>query len=299
MDRLAGIFAASLTPLGDGLAIDHAALAAHLRRLLGAGCHGVALFGTTGEATSFGLDERRAALDAVVAAGVPAGRLLVGAGGCALPEAAALTRHAVGAGAAGVLVLPPFYYKNVTDDGLFAFFDGLVQRVGEARLRLYLYHFPQMSGVPISPALVGRLRARYPEVVAGLKDSSGDAEHLDSLLRAFPELAIFAGTERLLLAGLRAGAAGCISATANATAALAAEVYAAWQAGDAARAETLQQRLTPIRQAIEGFPIIAALKHVFGYGALRPPLRPLDAAQAAALDAALARLGVHVEAVLR
>lgn len=289
-DRLAGIIAASLTPLDAAHAIDHAALAAHLQRLLGDGCDAVALFGTTGEAPSFGVDERRAALDAVVASGVPAGRLLVGTGCCALPEAATLTRHALTAGAGGVLVLPPFYFKDVSDDGLFAFFDGLVQTVGDERLRLYLYHFPRMSGVPISAALIERLRARYPRAVVGLKDSSGDAAHLHRLLDAFPEMAIFAGTERLLLDGLRAGAAGCISATANVTAALAAEVRAGWHAGEPPHAEALQDRLTRIRQTIERFPMIPALKHLFGYAAIRPPLRPLDAAQAAALDAALARL---------
>ncbi|MDX1546623.1 MAG: dihydrodipicolinate synthase family protein [Rhodothermales bacterium] len=290
-----GVFAAALTPLRADLDIDPAALARHLLGLLEAGCDGLALFGTTGEATTFSIAERTAALEAVAAAGVPLHRLRVGTGACALPDAAALTRHAVAAGAGGVLVLPPFYYKGVEDDGLFAFFDALIQRVGDARLRIYLYHFPKMSGVPISAELAERLARRYPSVLAGVKDSSGDLAHTGALIERLPGLRIFAGTERLLLDALRAGGAGCISATANVTAPHAAAVLRAWRRGRAEEAEALQRHLSALRQALEAFPVIPALKHRTGLGPVRPPLTSLPPEVTSALDAQLRALAAAQE----
>ncbi len=290
-----GVFAATLTPLDGDLGIDHAALAAHCRWLLANGCDGIVLLGTTGEANAFSVAERMAALDALVEAGLPAPRLLVGTGCCAVPDAVALTRHAVAHGTGGVLMLPPFYYKDVTDDGLAAFFDRVIEQVGAAALRIYLYHIPQLSGVPFRRALIERLLARYPGTVAGMKDSSGDWDSMRALASALPGFRVFAGTERFLLDILAAGGVGCISATANVTCRLAAEVYAQRHT---AGARALQDRLNAVRQAIEAFPLTAALKHLMaartqrpGWLRLRPPLTPLAAAQAAALDEALQRLG--------
>src|SRR5215217_7388145 len=162
-----GVYAAALTPLREDLTIDRRAFAGHCRRLLDEGCHGLAIFGTTGEANSFSVGERVDAWEALVADGVPARTLLPGTGACALSDAVTLTREALAAGAPGVLALPPFYYKGVSDDGLFRFFAELIERVGDDRLRLFLYHIPPMAQVGFTPELIGRLLEAYPGIVAG------------------------------------------------------------------------------------------------------------------------------------
>lgn len=292
----AGVLAASLTPLGEDGAADAKALAVHVRHLLSSGCDGVLLFGTTGEAASFSVEERMDTLDGVLERDVPPERLLVGTGCCAVPDTVRLTRHATRRGVAGVLVVPPFYYKSVSEDGVFAAYDRVVQDVGERGLRLFLYHIPQMSGVPVTPALVERLAAAYPEQVTGLKDSAGDFAHTERLVQRFPALQIFAGSERFLLPTLQAGGAGCISATVNITSRLAGGVYARWQAGEAD--EEAQARLTARREAIEAYPLIPALKHLMsertgheGWRCVRPPLVPFPEAAAACLKTALGALG--------
>jgi 4-hydroxy-tetrahydrodipicolinate synthase len=282
-----GVFAAALTPLRADLSIDHDMFADHCRWLLAHGCDGIAPMGTTGEANSFSVAERIEALDRLIAAGLPAHRLLAGTGCCALADTVALTRHALAHGVGGVLMLPPFYYKNVSDDGLYAAFDHTIQRVGDARLRLYLYHFPQMSGVPLSHALISRLLKNYPGTVVGMKDSSGDWNNMKLLCETFAGFRLYAGTEKFLLAVVRAGGAGCISATTNVTCQLAAQVYAKRAS---AEGDALQQRLTAVRDAIEKFPAIPALKRVMaersGTSAwlnLRPPHVALSEDRATAL----------------
>jgi 4-hydroxy-tetrahydrodipicolinate synthase len=290
-----GVFAAALTPLRSDFSIDHDAFAAHCRWLLASGCDGVAPMGTTGEANSFSVAERIEALDRLAASGIPLERLLIGTGCAAIPDTVVLTRHAIAHGVGGVLVLPPFYYKNVSDDGLFAAFDQVIQRVASNRLKLYLYHFPQMSGVPLSQALIGRLVERYPDTVVGMKDSSGDWNNMKTACERFPGFRVYAGTETLLLPILRTGGAGCISATTNVTCALAAEVYAKRATP---QAESLQQRLSAAREAFEKFPAIAALKRLTaertGHEAWRLPRPPhlvLADAQFALLKAELDRAG--------
>jgi 4-hydroxy-tetrahydrodipicolinate synthase len=218
---LGGVFAATLTPMDADLNPDHEAFVAHCRRLLEAGCHGLSVFGTTGEANSLSVKERLAALDALIEGGIPAERLLPGTGACALTEAVRLSRAALEAGAGGVLVLPPFYYKDVSDEGVFRFFAELIERVSDERLRVYLYHFPRMTAVGFGLPLIERLLEAYPGIVAGTKDSSGDRERIVRTCREFPGFAVFAGTERYLLDALENGGAGCISATVNVTSRLA------------------------------------------------------------------------------
>jgi 4-hydroxy-tetrahydrodipicolinate synthase len=278
-ERPGGVFAAALTPMNGGLNPDHEAFAAHCRRLLEAGCHGLGVFGTTGEANSLSVEERLTALKVLVEAGIPGEALLPGTGSCALTEAVRLSRAALEVGAAGVLVLPPFYYKGVGDDGVFRFFAELIERVGDGRLRVYLYHFPQMAGVGFSLSLIERLLEAYPGVVAGTKDSSGDRERIEATCREFPGFSVFAGTERYLLDALRHGGAGCISATVNVTSRLAREVYDAHEAGREEDACALQERLTGLRATIEAFPMIPALKGLMreltgeeGWLNLCPPL---------------------------
>jgi 4-hydroxy-tetrahydrodipicolinate synthase len=289
-----GVYAAVLTPLTPSLDPDLPAFVAHCRWLLDNGCDGLAPLGTTGEANSLSVAQRIALIEAAAGSGIPMAKFIPGAGSCALADAVEVTRAAVRAGAAGALLLPPFYYKNPSEDGLFAFFSEVIQRVGDARLRLYLYHFPQLSTVPITLALVGRLRQAYPEQIAGLKDSGGEWAHSAALLKEFPGFGVFSGSEQFLLDNLRAGGVGCISATTNVTAPLARPVYQAWQKPEA---ETLQKALTEARLVLQSYPMQAALKAVVAaisgnpaWANLLPPNRPLAPAQAKELWSRLAAL---------
>lgn len=294
---LQGVFAAVLTPLDSAGAPDHAAMARHCRWLLANGCDGLSVLGTTGEANSFSVDEREAILESLVEAGIPGAALLPGTGCCALPDTVRLSRRAVALGAAGVLVLPPFYYKTVSDDGLFASIATVVEQIADPRLRVYLYHFPQMSGVPFSSHLIERLLQAYPDTIAGMKDSSGDLGTMVANARAFPNFAVFSGSDEFLLALLREGGAGCITAVCNVAAFLAAKVLAAHRAGDAAAAERSQEALTRVRKTIAAHPLTAALKEIMArhsgdetWRHIRPPLTPLPPAQIATLLTELDRL---------
>jgi 4-hydroxy-tetrahydrodipicolinate synthase len=282
-----GVLAAVLTPMDDDLAPDHASFSVHCHRLLAAGCHGLSVFGTTGEANSLSVAERLAALEVLLESGVPADALLPGTGSCALTDTVHLSRAALEAGTAGVLVLPPFYYKGVGDDGLFRFFAEVVERIGDDTLRLYLYHIPQMTGVELGLSLISRLIDAYPGAIAGTKDSSGDEKRIETLCREFPDFSVLAGTETLLLETLRNGGEGCISATVNVTSRLARQVYDAHVAGRDDEAQVLQKRLSTLRASIESLPMIPALKAIMAdltgekaWRNLRPPLSGLDEKQA-------------------
>ena len=238
--------------------------------------------------------ERVAAWEGLVEDGIPADVLLPGTGACALPDAVTLAREALAVGAPGVLALPPFYYKGVSDDGLFRFFAELIERVGDDRLRLFLYHIPPMAQVGFTPELIGRLLDAYPGVVAGTKDSAGDAARIERLCKEFPQLTVFAGSERFLLDTLRWGGDGCISATCNVTAAQSRRVYDLWAAGRSPRADAEQASLTETRGFLEGFPPIPALKAIMRartgdavWANLRPPLDALDDERARAVAARL------------
>ncbi|MCH7487879.1 MAG: dihydrodipicolinate synthase family protein [Proteobacteria bacterium] len=291
-----GVFAAALTPLTADLSPDVARLAGHCRWLLDHGCDGLAVLGTTGEANSFSVDERLAILEGLAEAGIPGRALMPGTGCCAVPDTVRLTRRAVELGAAGVLVLPPFYYKNVSDDGLFAAYSEVIERVGDTRLKVYLYHFPQMSAVPIGYGLIERLLDRYPDTVAGMKDSSGDLDNMTGAARAFPGFAVFSGSEELFLPLLRAGGAGCITAVNNVASPLAARVYAGWREGNDIEADN--GLLVAVRQAIVRYPLSAALKEIMArltgdgdWRRVRPPLRPMEDGDAEALAGALDDIG--------
>ncbi len=290
-----GVFAPVLTPMRSDLSPDPERFAALCHSLLDDGCHGLVLFGTTSEANSLSADERVALLEGVVAAGLAPAKLIVGTGLCAIPETVRLTRHAVGLGCAGVLALPPFYYKGVSDDGLSGAFAEIIERVGDQGLHLYLYHIPKVSGVAITPRLIERLLKSYEGRVVGIKDSSGDWNNTRDLLGAFPGFATFTGTEETLLATLRGGGAGCITATANVNAAAIRGLYDAWETP---AADGLQERVTAVRHAIQARPMIAALKCILarrggyaGWSRLRPPLVGLGDADADALFADLDAAG--------
>ena len=289
---LRGVIVPVVTPFTAGLDPDAPRLVKLCRWLLTRDT-GLAVFGTTSEANSLSVGEKIALLDALVDAGLPVARMMPGTGCCALPDTVELTRHAVRHGCGGVLMLPPFYYKVATDDGLFASFSEVIQRVGDERLRIYLYHIPPVSQVPLSPALVERLITAYPRTVVGIKDSSGDWNSVRTLLERFAPrgFAVFPGSEALLLAAMRQGGAGCISAQANVNPAAIVQLYRTWQAPGA---ETQQAALDALRAVLIKFPVIAALKTLHAHfsrddawATLRPPLIRLSTVERAALVAAL------------
>jgi 4-hydroxy-tetrahydrodipicolinate synthase len=283
MEEPRGVYAAVLSPLTEAYEPDPARFVKHCHWLLANGCDGLAPLGTTGEANSLSLAQRLTLIEAAEAGGVPMARTIFGTGSCALADAVLLTKRVVGAGAGGALLLPPFYYKNPSEDGLFAFFSEVVERVGDSRLKLYLYHFPQLSTVPITVPLVARLKRAYGDTIAGLKDSSGDWNQSATFLREFPGFGVFSGSEEFLLPNLRAGGVGCISASTNVTAPLARPVYRAWRD---ATAEGLQRDLTDVRLVFQSYPLQAALKEAMAlmsgdpsWRILLPPNRPLSPAQ--------------------
>ncbi len=289
-----GVLVPALTPFDVDVRPDAARLTAFLRHLLGQGADGLAIFGTTSEGNSLSVAERNGLIDHVIAHGIPAGKLMPGTGACAIPDAVEMTRHAVVAGAGGVLVLPPFYYKNQGDDGFYAYFSEIIQRVGDERLKLYLYHFPQMSAAPISLDLIARLHGEYPDTVVGLKDSSGDWDTTKRMIAEFPDMAIFPSSETRLLDGLPLGAAGCISATANIQAGAIRRLIDAVGTPEAA---ALHEDVAALRTIFEGYPLVGALKATLArdtgdeaWRAMRPPLVPIAPDQQAALFTSLDRL---------
>src|SRR6266576_3166468 len=219
--RIRGVLAPVVTPFKTDLAPDRQRFIAHCKWLLSQNC-GLAVFGTNSEANSLSMEERAMLLDELVAAGVDPARMMPGTGCCSITETVKLTKQAVGNGCAGVLMLPPFYYKNVSEEGLYRYFSEVVQRVGDARLKIYLYHIPPVAVVGITTGLVERLLAAYPNAIAGMKDSSGDWNNtrmfLDAFVRAGPAdsgFDVFVGSESFLFANMRNGGVGTISATAN------------------------------------------------------------------------------------
>lgn len=294
-DAFSGILAPALTPFKPNLAPDADALLAHCQWLLDQGVDGLAVFGTTSEANSLGVEERVTLLEQLIDGGIPPQKLMPGTGTCALMDTIRLTQHAVERGCRGVLMLPPFYYKAVDDEGLFASYAEVIERVGESGLQIYLYHIPPVAQVGISLRLIGRLLEAYPRTIAGLKDSSGAWSNTAAVLREYPELATFCGSEVFLLETLRHGGAGSITATANINVAQIRSLYTHWQREDA---ETLQREITAVRKAYEPFATIPALKAVAAdfYGApdwrtVRPPLRPLTESARGDLAAALHAVG--------
>lgn len=296
---MTGVLSPVVTPFKADLLVDHRLFADHCRWLLEADV-GLAVFGTNSEGNSLSVAERAEALHALVADGLPAGRMMPGTGGCAIPDVVALTREAVRLGCGGVLMLPPFYYKGVGDDGLFAFFSEVIERVADPALRVYLYHIPPVAQVPLSLDLIGRLLDRYGPVIAGIKDSGAQWDHTAALIERFAArgFQVFAGSESFLLRTLRAGGAGCISATANVNPAAIAALHRQWQAADA---EGQQAALDRVRALFARFPMIPAMKHALALATaeadwrrVRPPLVPLAAAEQRALAEAMQEIGFQV-----
>jgi 4-hydroxy-tetrahydrodipicolinate synthase len=283
-ERLSGLLTPAVTPFREDLSPDRDRWLQHCRWLMSQNS-GLAVFGTNSEANSLSLNEKMDLLDFLVDSGIDTTRLMPGTGLCALTETVKLTSHAVDLGCAGTLMLPPFFYKDVSDEGLFASFAEVIEGVGNERLRIYLYHIPPVSHVGISPELVERLVTRYPDIVVGIKDSSGDWNNTEALhALGLDDFRIFAGSEAFLLQNMKRGGAGCISAASNVNAGAIHRLYADWQSDDA---EVRQQELNQIRSALEQYPMIAAMKATIGgfrndpqWRSVRPPLTPLSSDQA-------------------
>lgn len=277
-----GVWPAAATPFKEDLSIDHGTFLNHCLTLLADGASGLGILGTTGEANSLSVSERISVVDTLIEGGIPGAQLLPGTGCCAEPDTIALTRHATESGCAGVLMLPPFFYKGVSKEGLFASIARVIDGVGSDQLRIYLYHIPQLTGVGWSIPLLERLVKAYPDTIAGVKDSSGDWQSTRAMLRELGELAIFPGSEAYLADGLESGAAGCISATANVNVAAISNLYDTWREPSAVAAN---RRVIKLRKELEQFPLIPGVKAVLanqykkaGWNRVRPPLRPLDPA---------------------
>ena len=283
--RIEGVLSPVVTPFKRDYAPDAERFVRHCRWLLKSGCAGLAVFGTNSEANSMSVAEKRKLLEALVAGGVPAAALMPGTGHNALTDSIELTREAVKLGCGGVLMLPPFYYKGVSDEGLYRNFAEIIERVGDERLQLYLYHIPPVSQVPISLALIEKLISKYPGIVAGVKDSSGDWSNTKAMLDNFSKAGfdVFAGSEEFLLANMRNGGKGCITATGNVNPGPIDNVYRNWRSADA---DKLQAGITATRKIVQKQPMIPALKAAiasFGndpqWKTVRPPLVELNAEQ--------------------
>ena len=284
---LAGLWPPVATPFTASGSLDLNRLTKHSRALLADGANGLAILGTTSEANSLTLDERLKVIDAHVEAGVRPEQLLPGTGACAAEDAAILSRHAANLGAAAVLLLPPFYYKKVTDEGLYAFVARVIEKIGQKVPRILLYHIPGVVGVGWSVDLVRRLREAFPAIVVGMKDSSGDFDHTRRMIESFPGFAVFPGAEIYLLKAMAAGAVGCISASANINAR---GIRRLLDSLRQANAEALQNELNDVRKAVESRVLIPAVKAVLSaryrdpaWLNVRPPLMPLGEAERAAL----------------
>jgi len=295
--RISGVLAPVVTPFRRDLSPDPGRYVRHCKWLLANGCQGLAVFGTNSEANSLSAEERMLLLEALVQEGVPAERLMPGTGCCALTDSVRLTAHAVALGCAGVLMLPPFYYKGVSDEGLYRNFAEVIEQVGDARLQVYLYHIPPVSQVPITLALIERLLKRFPGTVAGVKDSSGDWNNTKAMLDAFAKSGfdVFAGSEVFLLENMRNGGKGCITATGNINPGAINEVFEGWQR---ANADQMQKAITATRDVVQKYPMMAALKATIArfaqdpeWATVRPPLVELTPAQYKALTAELKARG--------
>lgn len=299
---ISGVYCASTTPVAADLSPDLAALATHTRALIADGCDGIALLGTTGEANSFSVAERRSILEAAVDA-VGADRMLPGTGVNALPETIELTRHALSLGVTRVVMLPPNYYKGVSDEGLFRAYAHVIETLGDSRLQVVLYHIPQVSGVAVSHDLIERLIRAFPGTVVGIKDSAGKIENMQAMIARFPGFSVLAGADPLLLPLMGMGGAGCITATSNLVADSLATVFR--HHADPARATEVaaaQARINAFRDLSNSYTQIPAIKAMvaFRHGAAlwtrtRPPLVGLTSAELASLKDRLTAIGASIK----
>ncbi|MDX1744180.1 MAG: dihydrodipicolinate synthase family protein [Ruegeria sp.] len=284
------LFVPAITPFAEDLTVDTTRFVAHAQSLIAAGAHGLAPFGTTSEANSLTVNERIEALEALFDAGVAPSQLIPGTGCCAAADTIKLSRHATELGCRGVLMLPPFYYKGVGDAGVFDAFSQVIEAVGPD-LRVYLYHIPQMSGVPITLPLIDMLIAAYPDQIAGLKDSSGDWDNTAAVIAAFPQIDTYSASEALIPENVAAGGAGCISASLNVNPAGIRRLVEGLNSPDQ---PVLYDQVSQVRKIFEGLPLIPAIKAAVALQSgepsiarVRPPFQPTGPEHAAAIAEAV------------
>lgn len=277
--KMTGVVAPILTPFNNDLGFAPDLYIDHAKWLLDEGIHYLSPFGTTGEALSMSVDERIEAVDALIEGGINPAALMPGAGLCNLPETIRLCRHAAERGCAAVMTLPPFFFKNASDDGIYLYFDELIGRVSHPDLRICLYHIPPMAVVGFSPALTGRLVEAFPDVVIAYKDSSGDFENTRAIITAAPSIAVFPGSEKFLHDGMKHGGAGCISATCNINPAGIRRVYDVLTGAETGDLEQVNKEMIRIRNQVEGYAPIPAMKGLIArerdearWVNVRPPL---------------------------
>ena len=298
IDRFDGVLAPVVTPFDENLAPDAARFTALCHWLLGQGVK-LAVFGTTSEANSLSLTEKSTLLEQLLDSGTDPDSIMPGTGLCSLSETVELTARAAALGCPRVLLLPPFYYKNLSDDGLFGYAAELIERAGNENLQIYLYHFPAMSQTPWPMDVIDRLVKSYPASIAGIKDSSGNWEETRTFINAgWPDFRVFCGSERFLLQTMRAGGAGCISATANINPAAIAALCAHWRDDDA---DQQQAELIRIRELFETAPMVASVKAAIAittndpaWSLPRPPLTPLSATRHQTLRTSLIEANIRI-----
>ena len=298
-ENLQGVFSPVITPFNSDFTVDHKKLAKQCEWLISQEV-GLAVFGTNSEANSLSVDEKIFLLDKVIDYGIDPGKLMPGTGCCSITDTINLTKHAVKVGCAGVLMLPPFYYKAVDDDGLFKYFSNIIESVNDERLRIYLYHIPPIAMVGISLKLIEALLEKFPNTIAGIKDSSGDWNNTQQMLdEKWDDFGIFAGSESFLLETMQQGGAGCISATANVNPRNIYNVYKNWQRPNASY---MQEEIDRVRSIVQKYPLIPALKSIVSHfykdsewNILRPPLKELHPDESKKLIAELEAIGFKID----
>ena len=295
---VSGVFCASATPVLEDGSPDHATFAAHCKALIEEGCDGVALLGTTGEANSFSIAQRQDLLEKVIASGIDPQRLLPGTSQTNVPDSITLVKHAVEAGVKACVVLPPFYYKGVSDEGLFRFYAELIEGVGSNDLRVVLYHIPPIAQIGISLELTARLRETFPGIIVGVKDSSGKIESMQAFASAFQDFSVLAGADPFMLPLLRSGGAGCITSSSNLIGKHLRVVFDNWfDPAQNDKVEAAQARINAWRDLSNAYVQLPTIKAMLakrrnhaGWTRVRPPLVDLTAAELDAVWAKMAEL---------
>jgi 4-hydroxy-tetrahydrodipicolinate synthase len=294
LERIRGVIAPILTPFNDDLSVATDLYVAHAKRLFDQGCVGIAPFGTTGEALSVGIDERIAAIRALIDGGIDPTLMIPGTGLSNVADTARLSRACLDMGCAAVMTLPPFYFKAISEDGLYAYFEKLIDAIG-SEVRIFLYHIPPIAVVGIPPSLAARLYSNFPEQIVGIKDSSGDWENTRALLE-IDGMIVYPGSELPLLDALEFGAPGCITATANINAAAVANVIDHYVQGDIDTARDLHEAVKKFRLKVQDYAPIPAQKRLLSISSgdarwanVRPPLTAMPEQQGRELAATLKR----------
>ena len=294
-----GVHCAAATPVDADGRPDLPLYVDHCTKLIEEGCHGIAMLGTTGEANNFAVKDRMALLDGLIEGGLEPGTILPGTSTPNIPETIELSSHAVKAGAKGVVLLPPYYYKGVSDEGLYRFYSRVIEGVGDDAMRMVFYHIPQVTQIPISHDLIERLMDAFPGIVVGIKDSSGDLENMKTMCDRFPKLGVLAGADPMMLPLLRVGGAGCITATSNLRADMLRVVWETWdKPGREAEVESAQDTINEWRTLSNSYVQLPTVKAMIarsrgndGWMRVLPPLVEGTETERDAIWAEMEKLG--------